>query len=108
MANVNPGELRSIITICESTQIKEKGITKYEYNKIARLRAKVKRDKTNQFYDSDTRKKTQSLVFITHKRDFVIEYDNKFVLYNDKYYRIIDVFEMDDHLHCQIFAEVVM
>lgn len=106
MAKVNPGELRNIITICEAVKVKDKGITKYEYNKVARLRAKVKRDKTNQFYDSDTRKTTRGLVFITHKRDFVIE--DRFVLYNDKYYRIIDVVPMDDNLYCQIFAEVVV
>lgn len=106
MAKVNAGELRNLITICEAIKVKEKGIVTYKYNKISRLRAKVKHKKQDIFYDSDTRKKTQTLIFITHKRDFVNE-DN-FVLYNDKYYRITEVIDFDDHLYCQIVAEVVV
>lgn len=106
MAKVNPGELRELITICETIKTKDKGITSYKYEEITKLKAKVKHDKTNLFYDSETRKKSQSLVFITHKRDFVNE-DN-FVLYKNQYYRIIDVIPFEDRLYCQIIAEVVI
>ena len=106
MAKVQPSELKETIEIHEAIKLKEKGITKYEYNQVGRLRAKVKHDKSNFFYDSDTRKKTQSLVFITHKRNYINE--EKFVLYKNQYYRITEVVPMDDHLYCQIFAEVVI
>lgn len=105
MAIVNPGELRDIIVVCEAIKVKEMGITTYKYNTISRVRAKVKTDKNSLFRDSDTRKRKKMLRIVCHKRDF-LEEDN-FILYEGKYYRIICVNELDDHLYVQVFAELV-
>lgn len=105
MAKVNPSELRESIQICETIKVKEKGITTYKYEKICSLRAKVKNDKFNLFYDSDTRKKTKSLVIYCYRNSALIE-DN-FILYKNGYYRITQVNLLDDYIFCQVFCEKV-
>lgn len=105
MAKVNPGELRTLIDVCRADKIKEKGIVKYRYKKISTLKCKVKLDKQKYFMSNDMRKRTKTLVFLTHKRDFIVE-DN-FIKYKDKYYLITEVHELDDHLYLQVFAELV-
>ncbi|MBP3707094.1 MAG: head-tail adaptor protein [Clostridia bacterium] len=105
MAKVNPSEMRAVIKICESAKVKEKGITTYKYKVVTRLRAKVKNDKINLFYDSDTRKRNHSLVIYCYKNEHLIE-DN-FILYKEKYYRITQVDLLDDYIFCQVFCEKV-
>ena len=105
MAKVNPSELRETIVVCESVKLKEHGITTYQYESIRKLRAKVKNDKFNLFYDSDTRKKTKSLVIYCYRNTALVE-DN-FILYKNSYYRINQVNLLDDYIFCQVFCEKV-
>ena len=105
MAKISPSELRETIIVCESVKLKEHGITTYQYESIRKLRAKVKNDKFNLFYDSDTRKKTKSLVIYCYKNP-ALEEDN-FILYRNGYYRINQVNLLDDYIFCQVFCEKV-
>ena len=105
MAKVNPSEMRDVIEICETVKMKEKGITTYNYERITSVRAKVKNDKFNLFYDSDTRKRTKSLVIYCYRNSALVE-DN-FILYKNSYYRINQVNLLDDYIFCQVFCEKV-
>lgn len=106
MARVQTGELKDMIDVFKATKIKEKGITKYKYKFVSYLRCKVKHDKNKQFFANDTRKNSQSLIFICYDREFLHEED-MFIQYKDKYYRITEVVPMEDHIFCQVFAERV-
>ena len=105
MSRVSPSELRDIIVVCESVKLKEHGITTYQYESICNLRAKVKNDKNKLFYDSDTRKKTKSLVIYCYRNPALVE-DN-FILYKNGYYRITQVNPLDDYIFVQVFCEKV-
>ena len=106
MAKVQTGELRDMIDVFQGKKLKEKGITTYEYKFISYLRCKVKHDKNKFFYSNDTRKNSNSLIFICYDRDFLHKED-MFVQYKDKYYRITEIVPFEDYMFCQVYAEKV-